>query len=298
MIVTVCADKGSPGVTTLATVLGLVWPGPRAVVEADTAGSDLSFRLRPATNGGVLGGRLAPDPSIAVLATAARLGLTDAGPLPYAQDTSLGVPVVPGVLSAERFRALRSLWPQVASELAGWTGTAIVDVGRLTHDHPALPVAGASSVVLLLTPATLEGLYHVRDRVIELSGTLGDPARTRPNLGVVVTGEVRDRRSGIEQVRQVLASIGSPAPVIGFVARDPAGAGGLWVGELTRRFAGSELVRSVRATAESVLAGWSELLPAPPPEAVGDGVGRDGDGDRAHDDVAESMGPVMEGTRS
>ena len=115
MIVSVCADKGSPGVTTLATVLGLVWPGPRAVVEADTAGSDLSFRLRPAaTNGGVLGGRLAPDPSIAVLATAARLGLTDAGPLPYAQDTSLGVPVVPGVLSAERFRALRSLWPQVA----------------------------------------------------------------------------------------------------------------------------------------------------------------------------------------
>ena len=72
MIVSVCADKGSPGVTTLATVLGLVWPGPRAVVEADTAGSDLSFRLRPAaTNGGVLGGRLAPDPSIAVLATAA-----------------------------------------------------------------------------------------------------------------------------------------------------------------------------------------------------------------------------------
>ena len=48
MIVTVCADKGSPGVTTLATVLGLVWPGPRVVVEADTAGSDLSFRLRPA----------------------------------------------------------------------------------------------------------------------------------------------------------------------------------------------------------------------------------------------------------
>ena len=143
----------------------------------------------------MLGGRLAPDPSIAALATAARLGLTDAGPLPYAQDTSLGVPVVPGVLSAERFRALRSLWPQVADELAAWAGTAIVDLGRLSHDHPAMPVARASTVVLLLTPATLEGLYHVRDRVAELSGALGDPARTRPNLGVVVTGEVRDRRS-------------------------------------------------------------------------------------------------------
>ena len=67
MIVSVCADKGSPGVTTLATVLGLVWPGQRVVVEADTAGSDLSFRLRPATTDTVcwvVG--LAPEPSIAV----------------------------------------------------------------------------------------------------------------------------------------------------------------------------------------------------------------------------------------
>jgi hypothetical protein len=176
-----------------------------------------------------------------------------------------------------------------------------VDVGRLTHDHPALPVARASSVVLLLTPASLEGLYHVRDRVAELSGTLGDPARTRSNLGVVVTGEMRDRRSGVEQVRQVLASIGSPAPVVGFVARDPAGAGGLWAGELTRRFAGSELVRSVRATAESVLAGWPELLPRTPTVSPGDGDGGHvGDEDTSHGGVAvaESAGPVMEGTRS
>ena len=80
--------------------------------------------------------------------------------------------------------------------------------------------------VLLLTAASLEGLYHVRDRVAELSATTGDPGRRRSNVGVVVTGELRDRRSGMEQVRQVLASIGSPAPVIGFVAHDPAGARG------------------------------------------------------------------------
>ncbi len=303
MIVSVCADKGSPGVTTVAMVLGLVWPGRRVVVEADTAGSDLSFRLRPATTNGVLGGRLAPDPSVAVLATAARLGLTDAGPLPYTQDTSLGVSVVPGVLSADRFRALRALWPQLATQLAAWSGTAIVDLGRLTPASPVLPVGRASAVVLLLTPATLEGLYHVRDRVAELSGTLGDPGRARPSLGVVVTGELRDRRSSVEQVRQVLASIGSPAPVIGFVAHDPAGAKGLWAGELTRRFAGSELVRSVRATAEAVLAGWPELLPPPTPTVPAGnhdaGVGADdSDGGPAHGAVAESAGPVMEGTRS
>ena len=266
MIVSVCSDKGSPGVSTLAMVLGLVWPGKRVVVEADTAGSDLSFRLRPATStdGGVLGGHLAPEPSIASLATAARLGLTESGPVPYGQDTTLGVSVVPGVLSAERFRALRALWPQVATELAEWSGTVIADLGRLQPGNPAMPLAHSSTAVLLLTTANLEGLYHVRDRVAELSAATGDPGRHRPSLGVVVTGELRDRRSSTEQVRQVLASIGSPAPVVGFVANDPAGARGLWAGELTRRFTGSDLVRTARATAESVLAAWPELVPVTP----------------------------------
>ena len=81
MIVSVCSDKGSPGVSTLATALGVVWPGDRVVLDADTAGGDLPFRLwtgdNPGTGGRV---RLSPAPSIAQLATATRLGLTGAGP--------------------------------------------------------------------------------------------------------------------------------------------------------------------------------------------------------------------------
>jgi len=292
MIISVGSDKGSPGVSTLAAMLGLMWPGERVVIEADTAGSDLSFRLRPSSAGGTLGGHLAPDPSVASLATAARMGLSATGPLPYAQDTTLGVPVVPGVLSAERFRAMRSLWPQVAVGLAAWPGTAIVDLGRLQVGNPAMPLAQASTVVLLLTTANLEGLYHARDRVAELSGTVGQ-AGERPSLGVVVTGEPRDRRSSCEQVRQVLASIGSPAPVVGFVARDPAGARGLWAGELTRRFAGSELVRTVRSTAESVLTAWPELRPTEKPAAA-----PDHDEASTADDTHGIRGPVMEGART
>ena len=48
----------------------------------------------------------------------------------------------------------------------------------------------------------------------------------------------------------MLASIGSPVPVVGFLAQDPAGAQGLWAGVMTRRFAGSDLVRSTRVIAE------------------------------------------------
>ena len=62
---------------------------------------------------------------------------------------------MPGVLSAERFRALRPLWPQVADELAGWPGTVIVDLGRLHAGGPVMPLARASTAVLALTTATL-----------------------------------------------------------------------------------------------------------------------------------------------
>ena len=193
MIVSVCSDKGSPGVTTLAAALWLVWPGERVLLDADTAGGDLPFRLW--SNGsGAPRERLSSSPSIASLATAARLGLTAAGPLPFAQDTSLGVPVVPGALSAERFRPLRAMWPRVAAELAAWPGTVIADLGRLQPGNDALPVAQQSTAVLLVTRVDLESLAHLRDRVAELAGSVGDPGRDRSPVGVVVTGPPKARR--------------------------------------------------------------------------------------------------------
>ena len=178
--------------------------------------------------------------------------------------------MVPGVLSAERFRALRSLWPQVATELAAWSGTAIADLGRL---HPGqLRSAGGAGVDRGAAAhhgqpgGAVPRAGPGRGAVRHASAT---PPGTRPNLGVVVTGEVRDRRSSIEQVRQVLASIGSPAPVIGFVARDPAGARGLWAGELTRRFAGSDLVRIRPGDRGSGARGVARTAPRRTPTAPG-----------------------------
>jgi hypothetical protein len=43
-------------------------------------------------------------------------------------------------------------------------------------------------------------------------------------------------------------------------AHDPGGVRGLWEGRVTRRLAGSELLRSARAVAESVLSTWPELV--------------------------------------
>ncbi len=256
MIVSVCADKGAPGVTTLATVLGVVWPGERVVLEADCSGADLPFRLRHADGDRLLD----PQPSVLALAADARGALPSGGLLNYAQPTTLGVPVIAGALSAEQLGPMARLWPRVADAVAGWSGTALADLGRLRPGDPALPVAQASTAVLLLARADVAGLYRLRERVVELAGSVGDPARDSSPLVVVVRARSgREGRAAVGAARQVLEACGSPIPILGVFAEDPAGAAGLMAGELTRRVAGSELVRSGRALAEKVLTWWPQL---------------------------------------
>ncbi len=260
MIVSVCADKGAPGVSTLAAVLGVVWPGERVVLEADCSGADLPFRLRHADGDRLLD----PQPSVLALAADARGALPAEGLLPYAQPTVLGVPVIPGALSAEAYGPMARLWPRVAEAAAGWSGTAVADLGRLHPGDPALPVAKASTAVLLLTRADLAGLYRLRDRVAELAGTVGDPSQDSNPVAVVVrAGSGHEGRTAVGAVRQVLESAGSPVPVLGVFAEDPGGAAGLGAGELSRRLLGSELIRSGRGLAEQLLSWWPQLLTVP-----------------------------------
>ena len=198
MIVSVCADKGAPGVTDLATVLGVVWPGARVVLEADCSGGDLPFRMTHADGDRLLDAQ----PSLLSLAADSRGEMSEAGLLRYSQPTTLGVPVVPGALSAEAFGPVARLWPRVAEAAAGWRGTVIADLGRLQPGDPAVTVARASTAVLLLARPDLAGLYHLRDRVAELAATMGDPALERSPVAVVVrtkTGSAA--KDAVAQVR-------------------------------------------------------------------------------------------------
>ena len=249
MIVSVCSDKGAPGVTTVATALALVWPGDKVLVEADPSGADLPFRLRRSDSGAWLN----PDPSIASLAAVARLGLPAGGIPAYAQPTSLGVPVIAGALTAERFSPLKSLWPQIAEVLSAGSGTVLCDLGRVQPGHAALPVARASAVVLLVARADLGGLFHLRERVVELAQSVGDPSRPVNPVAVLVTGPPKTRSKALAETAALLESVGSPAEVVGFVPDDRQGAEDLWAGVVTRRLAGSPLIRSVRQIAEHML---------------------------------------------
>lgn len=269
MIVSVCADKGAPGVTTLATVLAMVWPTERVLLEADCSGGDLPFRLRHAHSDRGGGGGdnerlLDPQPSVLALAADARGPLPTGGLFGYAQPSTLGVPVIAGALSPEAFSPMTRLWPQVAQAAADWPGIVLADLGRLHPGDPALPVAKASVAVLLLTRADLEGLYRLRDRVAELAGTLGDPSRPRHPVGVVVRARPgREAKAAMGQVQQLLETAGSPIGVVGVFADDPGGEAGLRAGVVSRRLLGSELVRSGQALVEAVLSGWPQLH-APP----------------------------------
>ncbi len=166
------------------------------------------------------------------------------------------------------------LWPRVAEAASAWDGTVIADLGRYQPGHVAAPVAGASTVVLLLAQPDLAGLYHLRDRVGELASVLGDPAQERSPLAVVVRARAGSAgRTAVGQVRQLLQAAGSPVPVAGVFAEDPAGIALLRDGVLTRRLLGSDLVRSAQSLAETVLAWWPQLAGGAGAAAAGQAAG-------------------------
>ena len=182
----------------------------------------------------------------------------------FSQQTSLGFGVVPGALTAEAYAPMARLWPQVATICAQWSGTAIADLGRMQPGNPALTVARASSAVLLVARPSLEGLYHLRDRVTELSGMVGDSSRERNPLAVVVVAPARDKSRSTDEVKRMLDAAGSPVPVAGFIAADPKGADALWEGVRTKKFEKSALLSSARELTQTLLAWWPELYGAGP----------------------------------
>lgn len=263
MIVAVCADKGSPGVTTTSLALGMVWPGERMVLEADPSGADLPLRLES-----VGGGPLRQEPSVLSLAADARAGIPAGGIRKYGQDTTVGVPVIPGAMSAEGYLAMRSLWPAVADVAARWSGTVIADLGRLQAGHAAAAVAQAATVVVVLALPTLEGLYHLRDRVNELTRLLGDPARGRTPVSVAVITSAKQQREGIGHVRAMLELMGSPVTIAGAVIDDARTAHALQNAGLDRPKK-SPLLTSAAALSGALQAAFPELTGGAPGRDLG-----------------------------
>ncbi len=258
MILAVCADKGAPGVTTLAIALGMVWTGERVVLEADPSGADAPFWARHGSGNSLL----ATEPSILTLAADARMGLPPEALPRYAQPTTWGVDVIQGAPGAAAFAPMRALWRSVADAAARWSGTVVADLGRLQPGAPAVPVAKAATAVLVLADVRLEGLYHLRERVGELAQTLGDPRLPRPPVAVVAVAGKRDAKTAAGQVSRMLSASGLPIPVAGVFVRDDPAAEQLRAGTLGAPLRDGALLASAATIAETVQAWWPELAPS------------------------------------
>jgi hypothetical protein len=254
MIVAVGSDKGSPGATTLALLLAMVWSGPRVLLEIDPRGADLPFRLSTSA-----GRPLAASPSVATLAVDARPGAGLRSLELYSQPTALGVPVVAGEVSVRRFLRLAPHLSEIAAACNEWPGTVIADLGPLQPWNPALTMARAATAVVLVVRADTEGLGHLRDRVQELAEDIGGEQRPQTQIGVVVRAEAGDAKSAVTRAERLLTSVGSPSPVLGAFVDDAPGARALWDGQPTRGLTRSRLLATAASIQRRVMAHWPQL---------------------------------------
>jgi hypothetical protein len=254
VIVAVGSDKGSPGASTLALLLGMCWPGDRLVVELDPRGADLPYRVA-----GPGGQPVAASPSITTLAVDSRPASPRQPLHIYAQPSAVGVPMIVGETSASRFARITMQLPAIAAALSAWPGTVIADLGCLQPSSPVLPVAAAATVVVLVTRADAASLAHLRDRVEELAADLGGPHRLRSPLAVAVRADRRDAGAAEGRVQRLLASIGSPSLVLGVMPEDPAGVAAACAGALTKRMTRTGLLSQAGRFSARLRATWPEL---------------------------------------
>jgi MinD-like ATPase involved in chromosome partitioning or flagellar assembly len=167
---------GAPGVSTLCVGVAASWPDPqrrRIVLEADPDGGRLGAQLGIGT-----------EPGMMALTVAARSGSLDASDV-IANGAAVGEWwVVPAPPSAEHAHAaLAQGTPALARAVAGeqeWLW--LVDAGRLSTRSPAMPLAAAADVVVLVTDGSLAALQLLPTRVDALVGA-GCP------VAVVLSGD-------------------------------------------------------------------------------------------------------------
>lgn len=263
MIVTVCADKGAPGASTVATVLGMVWPGDRLLLEADPSGGDAALRMRTPA-----GQWLARTPTVTALCVDARAGELPRPLLDYAHPTSVGLPVIPATdLTSANLALVAAQWQQVGAIASRWSGTVIADLGRLQENNTAGSLALASDVVLLVPRATPAGLFHLRERAAVLVERLGQGRHGHSPLAVALICPPKEHDARLAEAGTLLASepATSSVPVVGWIAEDPRSVADLDAGSLTRRLERGDLLSSARALATALIVRWPELTPAAVP---------------------------------
>lgn len=176
MRVGVVSLKGSPGATTLITLLAAVWPQTRRVViEADPDGSTLLPRYATA---------LRPEPNVATLAAACRHGIDEEALWRNTQRLFGSVDVIIGADSpAVTERSLSDLLPYLGDLSASLPGVALFwDLGRLRNASLASELSRNLDLTIVAVQPNFESVEPLLKRAVEIDGL-------HSRVGIVVIGD-------------------------------------------------------------------------------------------------------------
>lgn len=235
-VVALASASGSPGVTTTALGMALLWPRPVLLVEADpTGGSGLLAGYFRGTTEYVSG--------MIELALASSIGdaLADvARPIEGTQ-----VSYVAGTRSHTQAGALHDLWPPLAEALADLESTGqdvIVDAGRLGLAGSPDALLENAELALLVSHTTLPALSGLRS----WAESMRRPALDWHQAAALLVGEGQPYSA-----REVSTVVN--LPVVASLADDPDSAAVFSRGATPpRKFETGALTRSLRAAVAAI----------------------------------------------
>jgi hypothetical protein len=241
-LIALASAKGSPGVTTAALALALVWPRRVLLAECDPAGGEilagyLQAQIPP--TGGLLG---------------AAMALRRAQPGGYLVEHAVGLDeagdrlLLAGLRDPAQAATVTPLWPLLAEAFIGLHAQdpptdVLADCGRLSSAGELGGLLARADVVALVLRPTLPAVAAVQPRIAALHRRLTEDTGTIDQLGLLLIGDAP------YSAGEVAAALG--VPVLAVLADDPRAARVL-AGEsgADRGFAWSALVRSARSASE------------------------------------------------
>ncbi|MGO2045766.1 MAG: hypothetical protein ACTH2X_00845 [Brachybacterium tyrofermentans] len=162
MLLSLTSVSGSPGTSTTAVGLTLIWPRDVILLEADTVGVS-------ATLAGFFAGSVAPQTTILDLTPGADFEeQLMSRSTPLTDDQSSVRRLVPGITNPLHGKALSQRWDALALALYDLDRAGIdviVDVGRIHSPYLAAPILQASDVTALVMRPTITSTLTARTTI-------------------------------------------------------------------------------------------------------------------------------------
>ena len=243
-LIVLASASGSPGVTTTALGLALVWHRPVVLVDADPVGGS-------ALLAGYFQGAVSDHDAMVALVLAHRDGrLADLLPHTLIAIPGSHASILPGPKSHAQAGSLSELWGALAYELRALEQTGqdvIVDAGRLGMVHSPQGLIRAADLALLVTRTDLPALAAARQWAAEWTEGTQDGTGSASVAGLLVGA---GRPYDAAEVTKVL-----DLPVLASLAWDPRSARVFSEGQKPSGSGWSQrdqLVRSYRAAAAAI----------------------------------------------